>query len=172
MSVTIDEFRKSFGYGARLNLFEVHLTFPFGGDAEEFTIHCKAASFPASREIEQIEIPYMGDSIQIAGDKAPLPGDVSFVFFNKEDYLLRNSFELWIETIQQDNTGFRTSPDLYQSPYCQIWQLDHLHQPIRKVELVRSWPKGVSEITFGHEQRGLTETTINMAYDYWKIVAL
>ena len=73
---SIDEFKTRIGYGARSNLFEVSVTFPFGGDANLFTFLCKSATLPATRTIQPIQIDYQGDQIQIAGDKNGTPDPV------------------------------------------------------------------------------------------------
>jgi hypothetical protein len=98
---------------------------------------------------------------------------VTISFLNDENYALRNAFELWIETIQQDNTGFRTSPILYQATDFKVKHLDHLKQPIRIVQLVRAWPDSVSQLDLNWNSAStILETNVNMIYDYWRLSAI
>ncbi len=67
---SVDDFKAKFGYGARTNLFEVELAFPFGGDSELFKFTCHTASLPETRSINVEAVNYQGgDVINIAQDK-------------------------------------------------------------------------------------------------------
>ena len=68
---TVDDFKaKLIGGGARANLFKATLTFPAyaAGDTELAQFMCKAAQLPAS-VVGQIDVPYRGRQMKIAGDR-------------------------------------------------------------------------------------------------------
>ncbi len=173
---SISDYKSLLGYGSRTNLFYVQLTFPsilsLGEDAEkEFTILCRTATLPASRVMTSIDVPYQGDYFRLAGDKAAEP-DFTFTFQNTEDMRLRNIFELWTDTIQQDLTGLRTSPILYKAPSMFVSQLNKSKEIIKKVELISAFPLTVSGIDFTLGEGAVSETTIVMAIDAHRNVAV
>ena len=68
---TVDDFKaKLIGGGARANLFKATLAFPAyaAGDTELAQFMCKAAQLPAS-VVGQIDVPYRGRQMKIAGDR-------------------------------------------------------------------------------------------------------
>lgn len=133
---------------------------------------CKTATMPGTRAITPIQLDYQGDQIQIAGDKAGTPENVAVNWYNDENFALRNAFELWIETIQQDNTGFRTSPILYQATDFKVKHMDHLKQPIRIIHLVRAWPDSLDGMALSWAPGGtILESTTNIVYDYWRLAS-
>jgi len=170
MSSSIDIFKTKFSYGARANLFEVTIVFPFGGDTEKFKFTCKGASLPASRTIGTEQINFQGDMIVIAKDKDSAPDPITLTNYVDEDFAVTNAFQLWLETIQQDNTGFRTTPQLYKTDQLFVTQWDHLKQPIRQVQFIGSFPTTVAENTLDWGGGAVHESSITLAYDYWKLI--
>ena len=107
---TISDFKsKLTGGGARANLFEVVLTFPDAAkppdevlDKSRFLV--KGARLPASN-IAQIEVPFRGRVLKIAGDRTFDSWTVTVI--NDTDFSIRSAFENWMNTINKlsDNTG-------------------------------------------------------------------
>ena len=88
MAFNIDQF-KATGLnngGVRPSLFQVVMTgVPSQevGFTDKFTFTCKASTIPAST-IQQIEIPYFGRQIKLAGDRTFAPWTVTVM--NDEDF--------------------------------------------------------------------------------------
>ena len=107
---TISDFKsKLTGGGARANLFEVVLTFPDIVqpatdvlDKSRFLV--KGARLPASN-IAQIEVPFRGRALKIAGDRTFDSWTVTVI--NDTDFAIRSAFENWMNAINRlsDNTG-------------------------------------------------------------------
>ena len=124
---TISDFKtKLTGGGARANLFEVVLTFPDAAqppsdvlDKSRFLV--KGARLPASN-IAQIEVPFRGRVLKIAGDRTFDSWTVTVI--NDTDFAIRSAFENWMNTINKlnDNTGL-VNPADYQADAI-VFQLD------------------------------------------------
>ena len=99
---TISDFKsKLTGGGARANLFEVVLTFPDIVqpatdvlDKSRFLV--KGARLPASN-IAQIEVPFRGRALKIAGDRTFDSWTVTVI--NDTDFAIRSAFENWMNAI-------------------------------------------------------------------------
>ena len=115
---TISNFKSQLtGGGARPNLFQVELAnlpaaVPAGlFDSTKMQYMCKAASLPASN-IANIDIPFRGRIFKVAGDRTFDVWTVTII--NDEDFLLRNSFEAWMDQISKlDNNLGTTEPSSY-----------------------------------------------------------
>jgi len=98
MAFNINEIRSQLTLGgARPALFQVIMNNPVNaaGDAK-LPFMAKAAQIPAST-IGTIEVPYFGRKIKIAGDRTFAEWTVTIV--NDEDFLIRNSMEEWMQSI-------------------------------------------------------------------------
>jgi hypothetical protein len=165
---TIDDYKSKLGYGARSNLFLTELTLPaFLVNPvleEEVRIMAEKFTMPPARAINEIAVPIAGETFKLAGDKTA-EIDVTLSFKNTEDYRLRNMFELWIDTIQQDITGLRTSPQNYKATQFFVSQLNHRNEVTKKVELIGAWPKTINQIDFDLTTDGtilLTDVTFGI----------
>ena len=91
---------KLVGGGASPNLFKVTMAFPsyVTADVSLASYMCKASSLPAST-VAPIEVPIRGRQLKIAGDRTFDPRGVTVI--NDTDFNVRNSFELWMNGINQ-----------------------------------------------------------------------
>lgn len=171
---SIDDFKTQFGYGARTNLFEVEIAFPAVAGAEGtlpelFKFTCHTASLPETRTINTEAIAYQGgDKIIIAQDKSD-PGTLSLSAYNDENFAVTNAFRNWIEAIQQDNTGFRTHPNIYKIDTLKVHQLDHEKKRIRTVRFVGAFPTALGAVALAWSGSGISNAEITIAYDYWRL---
>ena len=106
------------GGGARANLFEVVLHFPDAAQPDSNVLEksrflVKGANLPASN-IQQIEVPFRGRVLKIAGDRTFDSWTVTVI--NDTDFAIRSALERWMNTINRvsDNTGL-TDPATYQA---------------------------------------------------------
>ena len=86
------------GGGARANLFEVVLNFPDAAQPDSDTLEktrflVKGANMPASN-IQQIEVPFRGRVLKIAGDRTFDSWTVTVI--NDTDFAIRSAMERWI----------------------------------------------------------------------------
>jgi len=86
--------------GARPTLFTVTLTFPdlieVPGVAQKAQLLCRSSKLPESI-LGQVPVPYFGRTINLAGNRQFDDWDV--VIMNDEDFLIRNVFEHWHNSI-------------------------------------------------------------------------
>ena len=144
----ISDFKaKLAGGGARANQFKVTMPFPgyasVGGEIEELAFLCRATSIP-SMEIANINVPFRGRAIKIAGDRT-IPS-WSVTVYNDTNFKLRDAFERWQNGINNmsDNEGL-TNPVDYQVDAF----LDHLDRngnTIKSYTLRGVYPTGIAGI--------------------------
>ena len=170
---TISDFKsKLTGGGARANLFEVVLTFPDAAapaqdvlDKSRFLV--KGARLPASN-IAQIEVPFRGRVLKIAGDRTFDSWTVTVI--NDTDFAIRSAFENWMNTINKlsDNTGL-VNPAAYQSDAF-VFQLDRDGHSIRKYRFYDTFRTQVGPIELSYDAQGIQEFTVELQVQYIEIL--
>ena len=185
---TITDFKaKLQGGGARPNLFEVSIpSFPAGvsWDDETFNFLCKAAALPASN-IAQIEVPFRGRVLKVAGDRTFDVWTVTIV--NDEDFKLRTALEQWMNQISKlDNGTGITSPGDYMTDAF-VHQLGrgasqgrHSTQhsdttggtgitPLRSYKFNDIFPTNVAQIDVSYDSTDtIEEYTVEFQVQYWE----
>ena len=166
---TISDFKsKLTGGGARANLFEVVLTFPDIVqpatdvlDKSRFLV--KGARLPASN-IAQIEVPFRGRALKIAGDRTFDSWTVTVI--NDTDFAIRSAFENWMNAINRlsDNTGL-VNPADYQAD-CYVYQLDRDGQALRSYRFFDTFPTQVGPIELSYDAQGIQEFTVELQVQY------
>ena len=166
----ISDFKaKLAGGGARANQFKVTMPFPgyasVGGEIEELAFLCRATSIP-SMEITNINVPFRGRAIKIAGDRT-IPS-WSVTVYNDTNFKLRNAFERWQNGINNmsDNEGL-TNPVDYQVDAF----LDHLDRngnTIKSYTLRGVYPTGIAGIPLDYEEAGAIEQfEVTLEYQFF-----
>lgn len=175
--------------GARASLFEVFLTLP-GGVAEptaeqQFTFVCKASSIPTST-VGQIEVPYFGRKVKMAGNRTFENWTVTVL--NDEDFLVRNAFELWSSYINSHENNLRNASVITEqglASYRTTATVRHYAKtglfaggttsgdaaiPTREYTFVNIFPINVGNIELNWETTdAIEEFTVEFAYDYWTV---
>ena len=167
----IDSFKgKLQGGGARANLFKATINFPgyAGGDSELTSFLCKAAQLPAS-VVGQIDVPFRGRQLKIAGDRTFENWTVTII--NDENFTIRNAFETWMNGINQHKQGEGLiNPRDYQSDLI-IDQLsrDNTAKPTKSIKIAGAFPVNVSGIDLSYDTTdAIEEYTVEFAYQYWE----
>ena len=166
----ISDFKaKLAGGGARSNQFKVTMPFPgyasVGGEIEDLAFLCKATSIPVM-EIANINVPFRGRAIKIAGDRT-IP-DWSVTVYNDTNFRLRNAFERWQNGINNmsDNEGL-TNPVDYQVDAF----LDHLDRngnTIKSYTLRGVYPTSIAAIPLDYDEKTVIEEfEVSLAYQYF-----
>lgn len=179
---TITDFKaKLQGGGARPNLFEVSIpSFPAGvsWDDETFNFLCKAAALPASN-VAQIEVPFRGRVLKVAGDRTFDVWTVTIV--NDEDFKLRTALEQWMNQISKlDNATGATNPSSYMVD-AYVHQLGRgqtkfstentdstTNLPLRTYRFYDIFPTNISQIDLSYESGDtIEEFTVDFQVQYW-----
>jgi len=172
MAFNIQDIRSQLvGGGARASLFQVQITNPANGAGDiKVPFMVKAAQIPAS-SLGQIEVPYFGRKIKIAGDRTFAEWTVTVI--NDEDFLIRNAMEQWMNSINSHAGNIRefgsASPLLYKSN-AQITQFSKTGVPIREYTFNGMFPTEVSTIEMAWETTdAIEEFTVTFQYDFWEV---
>ena len=166
----ISDFKaKLAGGGARSNQFKVTMPFPgyasVGGEIEDLAFLCKATSIP-SMEIANINVPFRGRAIKIAGDRT-IPS-WSVTVYNDTNFRLRNAFERWQNGINNmsDNEGL-TNPVDYQVDAF----LDHLDRngnTIKSYTLRGVYPTAIASIPLDYDEKTVIEEfEVTLEYQFF-----
>ena len=166
----ISDFKaKLAGGGARSNQFKVTMPFPgyasVGGEIEDLAFLCKATSIP-SMEIANINVPFRGRAIKIAGDRT-IPS-WSVTVYNDTNFKLRNAFERWQNGINNmsDNEGL-TNPVDYQVDAF----LDHLDRngnTIKSYTLRGVYPTNIGSIGLDYDEAGnIEQFEVTLEYQFF-----
>ena len=154
------------GGGARANLFKVSVTFPYGGSTEQTSFMCKAASLPGS-VIGQIDVPFRGRQLKVAGDRTFENWNMTVLNDNAFD--VRDSFETWMNVMNEhDNGTGALNPADYQQTII-VEQLDRQDTVVKSIEIIGAFPVNLSAIDLAYETTdAIEEFTVEFAYQYWK----
>jgi len=166
----ISDFKaKLAGGGARSNQFKVTMPFPgyasVGGEIEDLAFLCRATSIP-SMEVTNINVPFRGRAIKIAGDRT-IPS-WSVTCYNDTNFRLRNAFERWQNGINNmsDNEGL-TNPVDYQVDAF----LDHLDRngnTIKSYTLRGVYPTAIAAIPLDYDEKTVIEEfEVTLEYQFF-----
>ena len=159
---------KLVGGGARPNLFKVTMAFPsyVTANVELASYMCKATSMPAS-QIAAIEVPFRGRQLKVAGDRTFDPWSVTVI--NDTDFNVRNSFEQWMNGINQhkQNTGL-TQPSSYMADMI-VEQLDKDGTTKKTYNIRGVFPTNLGAIELSYETGDtIEEFEVEMQVQYWE----
>ena len=159
---------KLVGGGARPNLFKVTMAFPsyVTANVELASYMCKATSMPAST-IAPIAVPFRGRQLQIAGDRTFDPWSVTII--NDTDFNVRNSFEQWMNGINQhkQNTGL-TQPSSYMADMI-VQQLDKDGTVEKTYNIRGTFPTNLGAIELSYDsENAIEEFEVEMQIQYWE----
>ncbi|ANS04761.1 tail tube protein [uncultured Mediterranean phage] len=146
---SINDFKANLiGGGARANQFRVTIFSPpaiaIGLDIRRTSFLVRASTLPAN-QLTEIEIPFRGRKIYIAGDREF--GDPwTTTFMNDTDFMIRNAMERWSNGINdlELNTGV-VLPSDYQSDLV-VEQMDRDDVILKSYIFRSAWPTEVTAI--------------------------
>jgi T4-like virus tail tube protein gp19 len=156
--------------GARANQFRVEITFPaiipngaLAGQKLQFL--AKSSQLPASA-VSDVSVMYRGRPVHFAGEREFAPWSIEV--YNDNDFLVRNAFEAWIDTIQNsENTNGLQSPALYQVDMAVI-QTDRNDLEVKRYTFKDAWPTEVGAISLDWESNNQIETfPVTFQYNFW-----
>ena len=157
---TIDQFRAQLiGGGARPNQFRVEINSPpgitIGLPTENAAFLCKASQLP-SMTLGEIELPFRGRKVYIAGDRE-FPDTWTTTFLNDTNFLIRNALERWSNGINDlvTGTGVTVSSD-YQADL-KVEQLDRDDNVLKVYIFRNAWPVTIAAIELSTETTNAIE---------------
>ena len=155
----------------RPNLFLVELSGYGGGNQapEELKFHCRGASLPASN-IPNVEVPFLGRAIQIAGAGRPAFGTWNITVYNDIEFKIRRFFEEWASNINshQGNVGYNRIRDYYAD--ADVLQLDQKGNVIANYTMKGLFPTAVGDIQLSWQGGGnsIEEFSVSLSVGtYW-----
>ncbi len=172
MAFNINDLRSQLTFGgAKSTLFQVQITNPVNGIADiKVPFMIKAAQLPGST-LGQVEVPYFGRKIKIAGDRTFEPWTVTVI--NDEDFLIRNAMESWMSAInshQGNVTALGSASPLQYKTQAQITQFSKTGVPLRIYNFNGLFPTEVSAIDMSWEDTDrIEEFSVTFQYDWWEV---
>ena len=174
MAFNVNEFiARGLEYGgARPSLFEVRMGnlpgIQFDADSiQKLSFMCQAAQLPAA-SMSQIEVPYFGRRIKVAGERSFENWTLSIM--NDEDFKVRALFEKWSNALNSLETNLRGT-NLDNENYkadLDVIQYAKDGEVIRAYTVVGAFPTEVSGIEVNWSSTGTVQTfSATLAYDYW-----
>ena len=180
MAFNINEFVTGglkFG-GVRPTLFNVKITFPnsipgLSNEAvSKLQFVCRASSIPAST-IASIPVPYYGRQVKVAGDRTFT--DWSVTIMNDEDYIVRNSFEAWHNTIntivsnrRADNAIGESAGSTGYKGTAVVQQFSKDGSTIKSYVFENIFPTNIDEMRLDWDATNQIQTFgVTFAYDWW-----
>lgn len=173
LNPSINEFIANFqGGGARPNLYDVTLTFPFGiaspNTSRKASFSCKAASLPSST-LSPIILPYMGREVKVAGDRTF--DDWTITILNDTDFDVRDAFERWVDAIggavsNLASPGFSNPTRYYANAI--VEQMTTEGVPVKWYSMEGIFPINIAEIPLAYDANNqVEEFSVTLAVNYW-----
>ena len=167
----IDDFKAQLkGGGARPNQFRVTIVPPIGIvtglNVANSSFLCKASKLPG-QTLGEIEVPFRGRKIYVAGDREFETWNSTFL--NDTDFNIRNAIERWMNGINDlaDNTGTIVSSD-YQSDLT-VEQLDRDGTTIKSYIFRNAYPLTLADIELSYETvNALEEFEVTWRYQHFE----
>lgn len=158
---------------ARANRYAIDMGLPrtlaqFGtysqADRQRMHLFCEAVTLPGIN-INTTQIRTYGEVREMPYELNYDP--VQFSFYVSGDMIVKGIFDQWIKSIQQGNTrNFNYYKD-YISPKMEIWVDNMTDDTVYKVDLYEAYPKTVSAVQLGYDQKDVMKITVSMMYKYW-----
>lgn len=177
MPFNVQNFRASLVTdGARAALFDVSLVVPpvvaLPGVTENIMFKARATSLPGD-SVSSINVDYFGRQIKVAGTRT-FP-DWAITVINDEDFLIRNTFERWMSSINSHVNNLR-SPALAVSAAYQtnavVRQYAKTGEIIKTYNFVGIFPTDVAAIDLDWASGDtIEEFGITFAYQWWESIA-
>jgi hypothetical protein len=174
MAFNVSEFRANMiGDGARANLFDVNLIFPFvavGSTAASLktTFMAKSAQLPGST-IGTVPLYYFGRELKFAGNRTF--ADWTITIINDEDFVIRRALESWMNAINGHFTNLRNpiaDTPLGYSTDALVTQYSKIGIPIKQYNFAGLFPVDLAPIDLDWGSNdSIEEYTATFAYQYW-----
>lgn len=174
MAFNVTEFRSQMiGDGARPNLFSVSLAFPgiaanAGAAGTKTTFMAKSAQLPGS-SVGTVPVFYFGRELKFAGNRT-FP-DWTLQIINDEDFLIRNSLETWMNSINSHQANLRNAAAAAPLGYTTdavVNQYGKSGNTLKAYTFVGLFPIDIAPIDLDWGSNDtIEEYSVTFAYQYW-----
>ena len=173
----VSKFRSQMrGDGARPNLFSCsipNLTTNINGvngSEVAFNFMCRAAQLPGST-VNSIPVNYFGRELKFSGNRVFSEWTVTII--NDEDFSIRNTFELWMSSLNSHVNNLRSSilvnPLTYQKDATVRQYGKAGGKPIKEYKFIGMFPTDVSPIELDWSANdSIEEFAVTFAYQWWE----
>lgn len=172
MAFSVNEIKSQLQFGgARPSLFQVRFTNPATSEADlKVPFMVQAAQLPAS-SVSQIEVPYFGRRIKVAGTRTYENWSVTIM--NDEDFKIRRAMETWSRRVNTYIGNIRefgsSAPAEYKSR-AEVVQFGQTGQILRTYQFEGIFPLNIGAIELNWESGDQIETyQVEFAVDYWTV---
>jgi hypothetical protein len=168
----IGEIHKSSGM-AKANRYSIEMALPqtirsIGTyseyDFQRMHLFCDSASLPGLN-INTTQIRTFGEVREMPYEFNYDP--LQFSFYVDGDMIVKGIFDQWIKSIQQGNTRNFNYYKNYISPEMTIWVENMNDDAMYIVKMYEAYPKTVSAVQIGYDQKDIMKVTVSMMYKYW-----
>jgi hypothetical protein len=175
MAFNVAEFRANMvGDGARPNLFQVTLTFPTiaeNGSAagQKVSFMAKTAQLPGST-VGTVPVYYFGREMKFAGNRTFTDWTIQII--NDEDFVIRNSLESWMNSINSHAGNVRSNAAVNPSSYsvdAVVTQYGKAGDKLKSYKFVGMFPLDISPIDLDWSSNDVIEEySATFAFQYWE----
>jgi hypothetical protein len=175
MAFNVAEFRANMiGDGARPNLFQVSLTFPTvavngAAASQKTTFMAKTAQLPGST-VNSFPVYYFGRELKFAGNRTFTDWTLNII--NDEDFVIRNSLESWMNSLNSHASNVRNGAAVNPSSYSVDAEVTHYGkagQTLKKYKFVGLFPVDLAPIDLDWSSNdSIEEYSATFAFQYWE----
>jgi hypothetical protein len=181
MAFQISDFTQRLtGDGARPNLFQVVMSNVPGITANKLSFMAKSAQLPGST-LGTVPMYYFGREMKFAGNRTF--ADWTITIINDEDFMIRNAFESWMNSINSNESNVRGNPGVTISETGQNYTTDAqvfqygkagpssanaANGAIKGYNFVGMFPVDISPIDLDWSTNDqIEEFSVTFSYQYW-----
>ena len=170
--MNISNFISEIGKGglSRANRYSIEMNLPksvkYGEyDYKKMLLLCESAQLPGLN-INTAQIRTVGEIREMPYEFNYDPVQLSF--YVDGDMIIKGIFDEWAKSIQNNDTRTFNYYKDYTSAVVSIYVEDLTDKRKYVVELYEVYPKNVSAVQLGYDQKDVMKMTVSLAYKYWK----
>jgi hypothetical protein len=133
-------------------------------DFRKMHLFCESAQIPGLN-INTAQIRTFGEVREMPYEFNYDP--VQFSFYVDGDMIIKGLFDEWIKNIQIGKTRNFQYYNYYISDQVKINIENMQDEEIHTVTLYEAYPKSISSIQVGYDQKDVMKMTVNLMYKYW-----
>jgi hypothetical protein len=158
---------------ARSNRYTVQMTLPGTNYSQnqyrKMMLFCEAVQLPGLN-INTTPIRTFGEVREMPYEMNYDP--ITLSFYVDGDMIIKGIFDEWVQSVQDINTRNFNYYNNYTSDVVKIFVEDLTDKPKYIVALYEVYPKTVSPVQMGYDQKDIMKLSVSFAYKYWRSEAL
>lgn len=155
---------------ARSNRYSVEMQLPKiannfnSNDYRKMLLLCEAIQLPGLN-VNTAQIRTFGEVREMPYEFNYDPIQLSF--YVDGDMIIKGIFDEWIKGIQNGNTRTFNYYKDYIAPYISVYVEDLTDEQKYVTNIYEAYPKSVSAVQMGYDQKDVMKMTVSFAYKYW-----